>query len=221
MKTLIVVIGIISVSFADWAAMPTDYEGKPFEDSVYKAGPQIIPGRIECAYFDFGGEGIAYHSDGTNHGSGELNLQPYHHRPQATSYIWSFRANEGVSVSYPKDIADFNHKNPVPFSPETNQLYVGWTKNGQWLNYTVNIKTAGTYKVRVLYSGHSTNFSFSLNHKLAGEYKIPTPTSGLHTWNRAEVGTITFSEAGLQLLTFAYNFGNNFAYFDFELVEKK
>ena len=43
----------------------------------------------------------------------------------------------------------------------------------------------------------------------------------MHKWNKAEIGTITFPEAGLQLLTFHYNGGNNFAYFEFELVDKK
>ncbi len=35
------------------------------------------------------------------------------------------------------------------------------------------------------------------------------------------IGAITFPEAGLQLLRFHYNTGNNFAYFDFELVAVK
>ena len=30
-------------------------------------GPQQIPGRVECAYYDLGGEGVAYHdTDPTN-----------------------------------------------------------------------------------------------------------------------------------------------------------
>src|SRR5690242_5598020 len=78
------------------AALPADYQGKPFQDSVHKQGPMVIPGVLQCACFDLGGEGIAYHSDGTNHGSGELNLRPEHQRPHATPYIWGFRTNEGV-----------------------------------------------------------------------------------------------------------------------------
>jgi hypothetical protein len=203
------------VSIAGRAVLPADYTGKPFGDSIYKAGPQTIPGRIQCAYFDFGGEGVAYHSDGTNHGSGELNLKPDHHRPHATPYVWTFRSNETVSVSYAKDFADFNHKNPVPFSPDTNQFYIGWTKDGQWVNYTVDVKTAGTYKIVALYSGQQTGFSFLINHKPVSGCKIPMATEGFHTWNKAEVGTIVFPETGPQLLTFQYNHGNNFAYFDF------
>jgi hypothetical protein len=221
MKTRIaVILTLVSISSSD-AALPPDYQGKPFQDSVYKAGSQSIPGRVQCAYFDLGGEGIAYHSDGTNHGSGELNLQPRHHRPHATPYIWGFRANEGVSVSYTKDFADFNHKGPVPFKPDTNQFYVGWTKNGQWLNYTVDVKVTGTYKVSALYACNPNTFHFLINHEPAGEFKLPVKTGGMHTWNRADVGTITFPETGLQLLTFQYNAGNNFAYFDFDLIQKK
>src|SRR5690348_12112235 len=38
-----------------------EYQGKPFQDSRYQGGPQKIPGRIQCAYYDLGGEGVAYH----------------------------------------------------------------------------------------------------------------------------------------------------------------
>jgi hypothetical protein len=199
------------------AALPPDYKGTPFEDTVHKQSPARIPGILQCACFDLGGEGVAYHSDGTNHGSAELNRRPEHQRSHATSYIWSFRANEGVSVSYTKDLADFNHKTPMPFTPQTNQLYIGWTKDAQWLNYTVNVKVAGTYKIIALYGGDATTIRFSINHNQAGECKIPVKTGSMHIWNRAEVGAIKFPEAGLQLLTFQYNHGNNFASFEFEL----
>jgi hypothetical protein len=50
------VLGLV-MALAGQAALPPDYKGKPIEDSVYRAGAQVIPGRVECAYFDFGGEG--------------------------------------------------------------------------------------------------------------------------------------------------------------------
>jgi hypothetical protein len=216
-------IGIIGIGLGvrGEAAVPDDYKGKPFEDSVYHGGPQVIPGRLQCAYFDFGGEGVAYHGDVINHGSGELNQKPDHQRPHATPYFWNFRKDEHVSVSYTKDFADFNHTGPVPFTPDTNQLYVGWTQDGQWVNYTVNVKTPGTYRIVALYSHDATAVTFSLNHKLASECKLPVATEGYHTWNKAEIGKITFPEAGVQLLTFSYGIGNNFAYFDFVPVEAK
>jgi hypothetical protein len=210
-------VGIVAMSLVveSQAAPPSDYQGEPFRDSVYTAGAQVIPGRIECAYYDLGGEGVAYHdTDATNHGSGELNLKPQHQRPHAKPYIWSFRANEGVDISYTKDFADFNHTNFV--APATNQLYIGWTADGEWCNYTVNVKKAGTYKIVALYGNAANALRFSINNKPASECKLPLATGSMHIWNRAEIGTITFPEAGLQLLTFYYNKGNNFAYFEFE-----
>ena len=203
-----------SLNYSSLAALPPDYTGKPFHDSVYHAGAQTIPGKIECAYYDLGGEGVAYHdTDATNHGSGELNLKPEHQRPHATPYIWNFRAEEGVDISYTKDFADFNHTNF--FVPATNQLYIGWTADGEWCNYTIDVKKAGTYRVLALYGNAANTIRFSINRKPASECMLPLATGSMHKWNKAEVGTITFPEAGLQLLTFHYNKGNNFAYFEF------
>jgi hypothetical protein len=202
------------------AAIPSDYLGKPFQDEVYNGGAQVVPGRVECAYYDLGGEGVAYHdTDSTNHGSGELNLKPEHHRPHATPYVWGFRANEGVDISYTKDFADFNHTNFV--APSTNQLYIGWTADGEWCNYTVDVKQAGTYKVVALYGNAANTVKFSINHQPASECKLPLATGSMHIWNKAEIGSITFANPGLQLLTFHYNQGNNFAYFEFERQAEK
>ena len=211
-------LGVASAPMVE-AAMPADYTGKPFQDASHTNGAQIIPGRIECACYDLGGEGVAYHdTDAVNHGSGELNLKAQHQRPHATAYIWSFRANEGVDISYTKDFADFNHTNY--FTPTTNQLYVGWTADGEWCNYTVQVKKAGTYRIVALYGNAATPVSFSVNHKLASECKIPKDTGSMHVWNKAPIGTIELTQPGPQLLTFHYNKGNNFAYFDFELQEE-
>ena len=99
--------------------------------------PQKIPGRVQCAYYDLGGEGVAYHNtDTVNHGSGEFN-------PADGSYLNEFRMNEGISTSYTKfrDGIDNNPYNLVV--PPEGQLYVGWTVPGEWLNLTVAVEHAG------------------------------------------------------------------------------
>lgn len=209
-----VALTALSIHLPGMAALPPDYAGLPFHDAVYTAGPQTIPGRIQCAYFDLGGEGVAYHdSDATNHGSGELNLKPEHKRPHADPYIWSFRANEGVDLSYTKDFADFNHTNFV--APATNQLYIGWTADEEWCNYTVNVKRAGTYRIFAVYGNAANTVRFAINNQSATQCKLPLDTGSMHKWNKAEIGKIHFPNAGLQLLTFHYGKGNNFAYFEF------
>ncbi len=72
------------------------YRGKSFHDQMYHGGPQQIPGRVQCAYYDLGGEGVAYHdTDAKNKGSGTLN-------PADGSYLNEFRMHEGVDTSYTK-----------------------------------------------------------------------------------------------------------------------
>jgi hypothetical protein len=136
------------------------YAGKPFQDSVYHNGAQKIPGRVQCAYYDFGGEGVAYHdADAKNNGSGNLN-------PANGSYLNQFRMDEGVDISYTKfhDQIDDNPYNIVP--PPENQLYVGWTEAGEWFNMTVDVERAGLYSIDLLYtSNRGGEISFDLSGK--------------------------------------------------------
>ena len=217
--TAIVLPGFLFLS-ALAAGVPAGYQGRPFTDEYHKAGPPCIPGIVQCALYDLGGDGVAYHdADAINHGSGELNQQPGHQRKHAGPYIWNFRRDEGVDLSYVKDWADLNHTNLV--TPHINQLYIGWTTNGEWVNYTVNVRLPGTYKIKAFYSYQASTVSFDLNGHAAATCKLPLATTSWHHWNLAEIGTITFPEPGLQLLTFHYGWGNNFAYFEFEPVTPK
>ena len=106
-----------------------------------RADPQAIPGKVFCAYYDIGGEGIAYHdTDAKNNGSGGLN-------PADGTYLNEFRMNEGVDISYTKfhDQIDNNPYNLV--QPSEGQLYVGWTEPGEWFNLTVEVERAGVYPI--------------------------------------------------------------------------
>src|SRR5208283_5559625 len=100
-----------------FAALPADYQGKPFTDEYHQTGPVNIPGIVQCALYDLGGEGVAYHdTTPLNEGSNGLNRQTTpdnHQRTHGCDYIWHFRANEAVDLSYVKDWADLNHPNAV------------------------------------------------------------------------------------------------------------
>ena len=217
------------------AEVPANYTGKPFTDPFHKSGPPNIPGMVQCALYDLGGEGVAYHdTTPANEGSDVLNRQttPYNHqRAHAMDYIWHFRAQEGVDISYVKDWADLNHTNAV--TPPINQFYIGWNADGEWVNYTVNVREPGTYAVKCLYTYAEKevhrdaagkligDIRFDLNGQPAAECKLPRPTAGWHYWDYGQIATITFPQAGPQLLTFHYRRGNNWAYFVFERLETK
>jgi hypothetical protein len=221
---------IFLVTFGGTGDLPPNYTGKPFQDATHTNGPQAIPGRLQAALYDLGGEGIAYHDvDPINHGSGELNYKPEHCEEGVPSNVCHFRENEGVDISYVKKMADLNHPNVV--APEWQQLYIGWTEDGEWANYTVDVKKAGTYKIIAMYSYTAQTIDFSLNEKPAAECKLPLdPTTRFsmkdypdwlvwHFWNKAECGEISFPQAGPQLLTLHYKRANNLAYFDFVPAE--
>jgi len=127
------------------------YKGLPYHGSRCQGGgPQKIPGRVLCACYNLGGEGVAYHdTDPQNHGSGELN-------PDDGTYLNEFRIHVGVDTSYTK----FQRKpDPIdnPFNkivPPADLLYVGWTEPGEWFNVTVDVTHAGTYAADFLYTSN-------------------------------------------------------------------
>jgi hypothetical protein len=215
------VLNFISISAA-FSQLPPDYKGKPFEDSFYKKGAQVIPGKVELGYYDLGGEGIAYHDfDSINQAGGKLNYEqncPTSGNLKPGDYICHFREKEGVDVSYTKDLADF--KNANFFEPPINQFYIGWEADGEWINYTVNVKKAGKFKITALYGNNDNKSSLWINNVKASDITLPKVTGSMHIWNKAEVGSITFPTTGLNLLTLHLNKGSNLAYFEFELVEE-
>lgn len=201
--------------------IPADYKGKPFIDSLHQKGPQVIPGTVELALYDLGGEGVAYHdTDKTNNGSGKLNYEqncPASGGMRPSNYICHFRENESVDISYTKDIVDFSH--PNLYEPPVNQLYLGWQADGEWTNYTVNVRYAGKYKITALYGRNDNKSSLWINNVKAADINLPRGTGDWHSWDKAVVGYITFTKESLNLLTLHYNAGSNLAYLEFELVE--
>jgi carbohydrate binding protein with CBM6 domain len=202
-----------------------NYKGTPYQDSHYTEGAQEIPGKIECAYYDLGGEGIAYHDvDAKNNGSGGLN-------PADGTYLNQFRMDEGVDISYTKfhDQIDNSPYNIV--QPPENQLYVGWTEPGEWFNLTVRVARAGFYGADLLYtSNRGGSISVDVNGEAAtrpliieSTYNVSDPTAWRqwHHWNVAHNLLKLHLAPGKNVLTIHILTGGNMnlAYFDFKLVD--
>jgi hypothetical protein len=155
-----------------------NYKGTPYHDSRYQDGAQKIPGEVFCAYYDLGGEGVAYHDfDAKNNGSGALN-------PADGSYLHEFRMQEGVDTSFTKLKLDPQiDDNPYEkVQPPANLLYVGWTQPGEWFNITVDVASAGVYSADLLYtSNRSGTISLDVNGKPA-----TGPLAITSTYNAAE-----------------------------------
>lgn len=186
---------------------------------------QQIPGKIECEYYDEGGEGVAYHdSDNVNNGSGKLN-------PANGSFLNEFRMKEGVDISYTKtNQIDSTSYNKVP--RELNKFYVGWTVPGEWINYTVKVNQPGNYSIGVLYTANGDgSISLDVDGKDAtGPLKISSTHDDRdtvkwrqwHHWNKADsIGTVNLKK-GVHLLKLhiVENGNMNLDYLDLGKVRK-
>jgi hypothetical protein len=207
----------------------SQYKGLPYHDNRYPGRPQKIPGQILCAYYDLGGEGVAYHdTDPQNHGSGELN-------PADGTYLNEFRTHEGVDTSYTKfhrkpDPVDDNPFNKIV--PPADLLYVGWTEPGEWFNITVDVSRSGRYAADFLYtSNRGGTISIDVNGKDAtGPLQIAStydPRDALawrqwHHWNLASpLFRVRLSKGRNVLTVRILASGNmNLAYFDFKHVPR-
>lgn len=197
--------------------LPPGYKGRPYQDSVFCKGSQILPGRLELAFYDFGGEGVAYHDTSPENEGAALNRTQGHWRPGVPARIAFFRENEGVDISYTKDWADFNHPNKV--DPAVNQLYIGWQEDGEWTNYTVFVSEPGRYRIISVYGNRDNQSELWLNNRPAAKLVLPEDTGNWHYWTQATLGEIVLPHAGINLLTLRYNKGANLAYLDFLLIE--
>lgn len=214
-------VGAKCASRADFLAQ---YKGTPYEDSRYHSGAQKIPGKVYCAYYDRGGEGVAYHdSDAKNNGSGTLN-------PADGSYLNEFRMNEGVDISYTK----MDRNPPIDntqydkVQPPANMFYVGWTVPGEWFNITVDVKQSGWYNADLLFtSNRGGTISLDVNGKPAtGPLKIestfdasdPVAWRQWHHWNIAPGILKVKLDRGTNVLTvhILTEGQMNLAYFDFK-----
>ena len=221
LRQLFIVLGALCVT-AVAPGKTKHYQGMPFHDSVYNGGPQPIPGRVMCAYYELGGEGVAYHdTDAKNNGSGGLN-------PADGTYLNQFRMDEGVDTSYTKfhDAIDNNPYNLV--QPPENMPYVGWVVAGEWFNMTVNVRRTAVYTADLLYtSSGGGDISFDVNgKKLTGPVTVqstynasdPIAWRQMHHWGLMKSLIQVKLRKGVQVLTLhVLTKGHmNFAYLDFK-----
>jgi hypothetical protein len=202
--------------------LPADYKGTPFTDEKMKE-TQKIPGKVYLAYYDKGGEGVAYHDNTKeNSGSGGLNKG-------GKDYVDLFRRDESVDTSYTKEFAD-QWEGQKAF-PEMKLMYVGWTEPGEWVIVTVEVTETATYAVDFMYtSNRGGTVSVDIDGKKnARRLEVestadPKDTTGWrqwHHWNLARNIMETRLEKGKHLITFKVEEqGNmNLMYLDFKKKE--
>jgi hypothetical protein len=127
---------------------------------------------------------------------GTVMAENYDTGGQGTGY--SVSSTNGSANSYRSDGVDLE----AATAPATgNDL--GWSAAGQWFRYTVNVATAGSYKISFLVASPTAvadafHLSNSSGTNLTGSVAVPA-TGGYQTWVTA-TATVTLP-AGTQTLT--------------------
>ncbi|HPH16611.1 MAG TPA: carbohydrate-binding protein, partial [Bacteroidales bacterium] len=131
-----------------------------------------IPGKIEFENFDVGGNGVGY-----------LDNTPGTSVPTPPA----FRTDEDVDIETCTDAG--------------GGYNIGYATAGEWLEYTVNVVTAGTYTLtlRVAVEGDGRTLSVSANGvAIANNVAIPN-TAGWQTWQDVVIPNITLT-TGTQVI---------------------
>lgn len=195
---------LLLAAFSCGEKQPSYQELAVNSTSTSRGQLQTIPGKLQCEYYDRGGEGRAYHDmDSVNNGSGRLNKGP--------DALSTFRKDEGVDISFTKfhDSIDNSVFNLV--GQEEGQLYVGWTEPGEWINYTVDVQLSGTYRIGLMYTANQQGRISLTTEEGSGSgillirstYDAADPVAWRqwHHWNfEGDLGTIELKE-GVQVLT--------------------
>jgi endonuclease/exonuclease/phosphatase family metal-dependent hydrolase len=84
---------------------------------------------------------------------------------------------------------------------------VGWAFPGEWLNYTVNVASAGTYTVSFrVATANGGGFHLEVNGQNASGVYTVNPTGGWQSWTTVQK-SVTLS-AGTQLMRIVFDSGN-------------
>jgi beta-glucosidase len=162
-------------SFNQFLVMTGASSTSPGPEAPYGGTPAAVPGTVQAANYDTGGQAVAYNVTSAN---GTAN---------------SYRS-DGVDLEATADTQD------TTGTGAGDDL--GWTSAGQWFRYTVNVAAAGTYTLSLRLAApdavtDALHIATMSGTNLSGDINVPA-TGGWQDWT-----TVTASvtlPAGTQTL---------------------
>lgn len=166
------------------------------ETKPYKV--QNIPGVVYAAQYDMGVVGAAYSDkDVANYQVSTGNFTTWNNG-------WLFR-NDGVDIEKCND-----NINNLGYN-------IGWTENGEWLKYTVNVAVDAVYDInmRVASGIGSSKIHFKMNGSaITNGINIPN-TGGWTNWQTVTIPNVILSAADNELELYIDAAGVNISSFQF------
>lgn len=154
--------------------------------SPFYGVPHVVPGTIEAEDFDNGGEGIAYHDQEPGH--------------QNSGQAILYRPNEGIEIE----------------SYASGEYNIGFTNNGEWIKYTINVTQSGVYDIDVVGASGNSNGKFHIEIdgvNVSGIVAVPN-SNGWNNWQATTVSGINLTE-GVHVMTWHTYGGSNLDKFIF------
>ena len=162
-----------------------------------------IPGVIYATDFDLGRVGKAYYDN---------QVANYH--VSTSNYTawndgWSYR-NDGVDIEASDD------------GQFSNGYSVGWVGTGEWMNYSVDVKEAGTYDVLLRVASDSPNGKLHLEMdglQITEIVEVPS-TGGWYSWESFSIRGVELKAGEQVLKLFTDQEGFNIGSMGFSLNEE-
>ncbi|GAB4250717.1 MAG: hypothetical protein Kow00109_26590 [Acidobacteriota bacterium] len=137
----------------------------------------LVPGPIAAVDYDIGEEGYAYHD------LDSLRLTYENWTPWNQG--WQYR-NDGVDIEASAD-------------PQGAGWNIGWTADGEWLRYTVEVAEAGRYDLRLRVAGNGGRLQLRWDGTPLGGIRYVPRTGGWQAWSTMTVPGLKLAE-GIHVL---------------------
>lgn len=173
----------------------------PFDATFSKPyADHYIPGTIYGTDYDHG----AYNSTWKDTGYENLHVSTNNYTAWNEGYLYR---NDGVDIESCSD-------------SETNGYNVGWTDNGEWLDYTLQDLQPGTYNITFRVASESIgSINIKLDDKFVSSTHIEVPnTGGYQNWWNVRLRDVEITERAEKLRIYIVQGGFNFNYIDFDLI---
>jgi len=171
---------------------PHDDTAKPFKNLE-------VPGKIYAADYDMGRPGIAYNDAAV--ATFHVNTGSF----TAWNNGWAYR-NDGVDMENTTDA-----ENTLGFS-------VGWTEEGEWIQYSLNVQEEGVYdvKVRTASAGSTGKYHLEIDEGAVTDVIDAPNTGAWDTWETTTLSGIILTEGINKMRFVSDGTGINLSSFEFE-----
>lgn len=172
---------------------PHSDEAIPFKSHHLRSGEGTI---IFSTDFDMGRHGVAYQDKEVENTTGNAG-------GQAWNLGYSYR-NDGVDIEASEDEV-------------TNGYNIGWTEDGEWLQYTVEVEEAGNYdlKVRTAATTGTGRFSLSADGSRITAIEAVPNTGGYQEWATMEINDVPLPGGMVKIRLLVESGGFNLNYLEF------